>query len=410
MRTDFDLGRDYGAGITVTEDSTDIGGDFASPRRVRRHPQYKRHLAEALRLWEGVIKGNRRHMLAFQEAMTTGDFQHLFSDVIDRSLLGNYMSITPTWQALVRQGTVPDFREANRHYVDGVNAALGRELRSDGSGRPVDELRELEPYPMRYPSDDKYTIRVRKYGRAVGLSWESIINDVLDALRRLPGDLALAARLGEEWAVYNLFFDANGPHASFFTGPAGNIINTANGASADNPPLSIAALQDGFTVLSKQRDSEGEPIQLDMVTLLVPPALEVVANNIVNGTTLRVTTAGGASGQELETANWMNRRLQVVVGNYIPDIAATANGDTSWALFGNPNTAGRPAGELATLRNAVAPRLFVKASNARALGGGETDPMDGDFEHDATAWKVRHNWGVAAMEQNQAVASNGSGT
>lgn len=375
---------------------------FVSVRGVRRHPRYAEMRSEALSLWDQVLAGDRRASLTFAEAMTTSDFSAIFSDVLDRELLGNYLSITPRWQSVVRRGTVRDFRTANRKYLDGINKALGRNA--------DEQLDELQPYPMVYPSDGQYTIALSKYGRGVALTWEDTINDDLDALERLPGDLATAARLGEEWAVWNLFFDASGPDATFFSTANANRVHSENAGSADNPPLSIAALEQAFTVLAAQRDNQGEPIELQMATLVVPPALEVTANNIINATTIDATATGGTSTERLRVANWMARRLQVVVVPYITDICTTANGATSWALFAAPQGNGRPAGEIAFLRSQQEPRLFIKAGNARPLGGGAADPMDGDFEHDAIAWKVRHNWGTAVMDPKQAVASNGSGS
>ena len=48
-------------------------------------------------------------------------------------------------------------------------------------------------------------------------------------------------------------------------------------------------------------------------------------------------------------------------------------------------------------------------SNQQRLGGSSS-PFDGDFEKDATAFKVRHVFGGGRMDAKTTVASNGSGS
>jgi hypothetical protein len=194
-----------------------------------------------------------------------------------------------------------------------------------------------------------------------------------------------------------------------FTSGNKNIINTTNGASATNPALSVAGLQDGMTVLAKQLDSDSEPIMVDAVTLVVGPALIVTALNILNSTELRPKTSGGAtSAQELIAQNWMKNKIRLAVNYYIPRVATT-NGDTTWFLFADP-AVGRPALELGFLKGHETPELFMKTPNAQRVGGGAVNPMDGDFDSDAIEYKIRHVLGGVRLEPKSAVSSNGSGS
>jgi hypothetical protein len=238
-----------------------------------------------------------------------------------------------------------------------------------------------------------------------------MVNDDLDAFRTIPDRLARAARRSEDKFATSLFVDANGPHASLYTAGNKNIINATNaGASfaAINPPLSVNALQQAMVVLSNMKDADGEPIVIDAVELVVPPALEVVAQNILNATVLRTVAKGGDTGGELEVANWMRHKVRLSVGSYIPAIATT-NGNTSWWLFANPST-GRPALEMGFLRGFEQPALYERAPNARRIGGG--DVMEA-FEDDSVAWRVRHVFGGTRLTSTggakATVASNGSG-
>lgn len=381
------------------------GADGHRVRGRRTDPAYQRNLAEAARFLADVYSG-RRPVYHLQEVLTTSDFPLLFGDILDRQILASYREWPVTWPSLARRATVRDFRNVKR-----FPPATGGDAR-------LDVVDEQAPYPET-PINEQAAIQyaVKKYGRRIAFSWEAIINDDLDQLRDVPVRFGRAARRTEQRFVTELFVDVNGPHASFYTAGNANIINTTNGASADNPPLSIAGLQDGWKVLANQTDETGEPIFLEMVTLVVPPALEITARNILNATQLEITTAMGggqppnpatAGEQRLIVANWMRNNLTLVVDPYIPMTATTANGSTSWFLFANP-AVGRPAIEVGFLVGHEEPEVWIKEANARRAGGGAVDPMEGDFDTDSIQYRIRHVLGGSRIDARATAASNGSG-
>lgn len=386
---------------TIRAEEASIGNLFGGDTRLRdrrRTPEYRRNLLEAANFIADIADG-RRPLYHLQEAMSTSDFPLMFADVLDRQLLANYQETQPVWQNFVRRGTVPDFRNVKRFAVDGAEATL-----------PLVNQREEYPEAPLSESQDQYS--VAKYGRRLDLSWETLVNDDLDAFRSAPQRLARAARRTEDKFATQLYVDANGPHASLYTSGNKNIINATNagaGFTANNPPLSIDGLQQALVVLANMKDADGEPIVIESVELVVPPALEVVAQNILNATVIRTTAKGGNTNGELEAVNWMARRMRLSVSPYIP-VVATTNGNASWFLFANPST-GRPALELGFLRGYEQPALYERVPNARRIGGGEA--ME-SFEDDSVAWRVRHVIGGTRLVNTggakATVASNGSGS
>jgi hypothetical protein len=366
-------------------------------RRRQQDPRYLENLAEVAELYGKVLDGNRWATMQFTEAMSTSDFSFLFADILDRQILAKYQSAPVTWDRLAKRGRVRDFRTVKRFVVNGGEAVL----------TPVKELSE---YPAASVADNAYTYAVTKYGRRIGLSWESIINDDLDAFSDIPDRLGNAARRSEERFVTALYAGASGPNSSFFTSGNKNIVTTGT----VNPALSISALQAAFTVLASQLDTDGAPIVIEAVTLVVPPALEVPALNILNATEIITATgSGGASSDpgrqdRLRAANWMSNKVSLVVNPWLPLVSSTANGNSSWYLFANPNV-GRPAMEVGFLIGHEVPDLFAKQPNATRIGGGAIAPEDGDFESDSIDWKIRHVFGGTLMDPKMAFASNGSG-
>ena len=393
----------------------DIQAELASPERLfgeagirvrsaarqRDQAQYSRAFEEAASIVANAVKGSRRARYVFEEAMGTSDFPLLFGDILDRQLLANYKVAPLTWQNYCKRSTVRDFRTVNRFSIDGSEAFLP-------------QVNEQEEYTASSLSENRDQFSVAKRGRRVPFSWEAMINDDLGAFNDIPQRLGRAAARSEERFVTGLFVDGSGPHASLYTSGFLNIINTGNGASATNPALSITALQDGLIVLGGMVDADSEPIVFDIVHLVVPPALETVAKNIMNATEIRaLTSGGGVSAQSLVVVNWMKNRLQLSINSYIPIIASSSNGNTSWFLFGQPSD-GRPALELGFLAGHETPEIFMKSPNAQRVGGGSLDPMDGDFDTDSLQYKVRHVFGGTRLTNTggakSTVASNGSGS
>jgi hypothetical protein len=71
---------------------------------------------------------------------------------------------------------------------------------------------------------------------------------------------------------------------------------------------------------------------------------------------------------------------------------------------------GRPALIIAFLRGHEEPEIFIKEPNARRIGGGASDPMNGSFDTDSIDYKVRHVVGGRIVDGKATVASNGSGS
>jgi hypothetical protein len=375
-----------------------FGGEGRSVRASVRggDPAYATRLAEAARFVAEVYTG-RRPANQLQEALGTGDFPLLFGDIIDRQLLANYRETPATYRNYCKVSTVADFRTVKRFAINGSEAVL------------VAVPPQAE-YPESKLTDLVYQYAVQKYGRAIPFSWESMVNDDLDALKDIPARFGKAARRSEEKFATALFVDANGPLAAFYSTANKNRVHTENGAAVNNPALTIAALQDAMKVLMTQKDTEGEPITIDAVELVVPPALFVIAENILNATELWLNAdGGGTANQQVHTVNWMRQRTRLSVNYYIPIVAVAANGGTSWFLFANPDQQ-RPAIEIGFLRGHPEPEVFMKEPTAiRIGGGGVVNPLDGDFDTDSLRYKVRHVFGGVAEDYRMTVASNGSG-
>ncbi len=367
-----------------------FNGEGQSAKAVRTQADYQKKFQEALKLVGDVMSGKKSERL-LREAMTTSDFPLLFGDILDRQVLASYKTWSMPFRNYVKISTVRDFRSVKRFTTNGGDNVLS-------------EVQEQGEYPESKMGEGSYSYAVKKYGRRMPFSWESMINDDLDALKDIPTRFGRAAARSEQKFATELYVGSSGANDNLYKTANNNIIS-------GNPALDIDSLQSGLELMAKKKDSNGEPIMIDVLHLVVPPALEIVAENILNSVQLEITgaTGGGTSNQKLITANWLKNRLRLHVDPYIPIVSNSSNGNTCWFLFADPGN-NRPALEMGFLRGHESPEVFVKSPNAMRPGGGNVDTMSGDFDTDSIQYKVRHVFGGTRMDPKMTVASDGSGS
>lgn len=369
-------------------DSASVAASFGGETRVAEHsrrgtPGWESRLLEAERFMQDIRVG-RRGVHHFVEAMSTSDFPLLFADSLDRQLYGAYEATQPTWQNYARAATVNDFREVKRFATSGVRGLLTR-------------VGELAEHPRRAADMAEYKYSVNKYEAGFALSFETMINDDLGAFLRLPQDLAASARDSEEEFVTRLFAGPTGPRADVYKTANDNVL-------AGNPALTRDALQAAITKLMKRKDERGNPIQVTSVELVVGTGLSLAASEIINATEYR---AAGPNGDvTIIKGNGVGGNLRISTNYFIDSVVSSANADTSWWLFANPNGP-RPALEFGRLRGYEQPALYEKIPDMRRLGGAE---VPWSFNHGASEKKVQHIYGGSFVDPRMTVASNGSGS
>lgn len=330
-----------------------------------------------------LIARNYPGVVVVRETMTRSDFPLLMGDVIDRTMLARWNAFPQAWRSFVGVGTRRDFRIGRAIAVDGLEGAYTEQA----------EEEELEYGAL---SETGYSYAVKKYAKGAKVSWEAILNDNLQAFDTIPDRLGRGAARTVARYVTGLYVGASGPNTTFFSSGNGNLL-------ASNPVLSVTALQTAYGVLRSRVDADGEPIAIESAVLVVPPALEVTARNILSATQIwPVSTAGGPL---LE--NWIVNNLTLVVDPYI-SIVATSNQNTSWFLFPDPNVA-RHAIEISFLAGYEQPVLYQKLGNTARVGGG-LDQTAGDFATMAQEYKGVIAFGGSLLDPKSAVASNGSGS
>ncbi len=347
---------------------------------VRRPEGYEMRLAETINLINNT-KGLPSHRWEYliREALTTSDFPLLFGDTLDRQLLANYRAGPAVWKAFTKMSTNRDFRTASRHQISGGDNYL-------------DQVSEKGEYLASPRTEAEYNLTLLKYGRQFDISWESIINDDLGALKDTPERFAMAA-LRTEHRLVSAQYTHN---VTLATAGRGNL--SVN-------PLTIANLETGIEWFAARTDTNGEAIPTRPKFLVVPPALELTARAILTSSTKMglagATTIAGAPDVWVPTNNVVAQMgLVLVIDPYITIIGVAAGEPLSavgsWYLFTDP--AELAVLEAAHLRGHERPEIAMKASDKVTVGGAAINPMSGDFATDNIFYRVRLPFGVTTLD------------
>lgn len=291
---------------------------------------------------------------------TTSDFPVLFELAIHRTLQAAYAITPDTWSRFCGIGTVQDFR-AHTRYLRGTFGALDQ----------VNEAGEFKNKAI--PDLAKETIRAITKGNIISLTRQAIVNDDMDVFSGLAVDLGRAAKLTIEIDVHGLL--AANPlmndGKALFHADHGNLAGT--GAAP-----SMASFEAIRVAMGSQKDISGnEFLEIRPSVGLFPLALEGLANT-VNGSEYDPDAVN-----KLQKPNIVKGMLSDVVGT--PRQTGTA-----WYVFADP---------------AFAPALEVVFLNG--VSEPWTESREG-WRVDGVEWKVRHDYGVGAVNYRSAYKQPGA--
>lgn len=147
-------------------------------------------LCEDLLQRQGVDVRNMSAMQLAARALSTSDLTHITGSVMNRTLLQGYESAPRTFVGVFRQASAQDFREINRVRLSDAPA--------------LDEVKEAGEFKYGSVSDEKESYALVTYGKILPFTRQTIINDDLDALVRVPTMFGRAAADKESDIVWNI--------------------------------------------------------------------------------------------------------------------------------------------------------------------------------------------------------------
>lgn len=346
--------------------------------------------------------------LAVEESHSTSDFPSVLRSITAAAFMGEYDQIQSVYPAYTRQYNVNNLRPQafyslafnNVDTLPDTNGGYDT-VKDAPSGLPrVPELTEFAPISF---SASETSFGVAKYGARVNFSFEMLLNDEWGVLESLPTQLAQLARNQEDIVATEVIASPSGPNATFFNATNANRFVTADGASTNNPALSIDAIVEAQSLI-RSRVYNQNPVVVPSFTLMVPPALEAEARRLLGVTAFQIddpvngiyTYANPVSG------------INLLVNPWLPVIDKSANVNTTWYMLPTGSAGIRPAVVFSKIRGREAPELRIASATGNYLGGGEVPGREGSFLNDDIEFRVRHFVGAAGIAFETTIVSNGS--
>lgn len=291
------------------------------------------------------------------EAISVATFGEILGDSVTRSLLRIYgASPFTNWQAWTSIGApLNDFRT--------------RRVTRLGGYANLPTVAENAAYTaLTSPTDEEATYTLVKRGGTETLSMESIANDDLGALQRIPQELANAAAQTLHDFVWN-FLVGNG---NIYDGVA--LFAVGHNNTAATSPLSAATLNVARKAMEQQSryGAASQRLAIAPRFLLVPSDLRDTAFRLTQSG-VAVTTNANATEPNINTD------LTHIVDPWLSDT-------NDWFLVADPALV--PTIELAFYRGREEPELFVQdMTNVGSM-----------FTNDQLTYKIRHVYSGAALD------------
>lgn len=364
-------------GATVPAAARDNGAseiayrDAVTDALMHRHSPGLHKLTEAAREFRGLnLLDMARHALERRGISTRGlsrmelatealqkragpgyhssaDFPFILANVANKTLRSAYDSTPRTFTAWARQATITDFRPVQRTQLAGA----------------PDLLRVPESGEFTYGTmgEGREVYALLTYGRIIGITRQTLINDDLDAFTRIPSAFGASAADLESELVYSIL--TSNP----LMGDGVALFNAGHGNLGTAGAISETTLAEAYRLFGNQRGLEARQISVQPRYLITPPgSRSVEARKNVTATTPNAVAGVNAFAGRLETIE--EPRL-------IP-----AAGADPWFLAADPN-------RIDTVEYA-----YLDGSN-----GVYTETRMG-FEVDGMEIKARHDFASKAID------------
>ena len=196
----------------------------------------------------------------------TSDFPVLLENTMNKTLQMAYARAALTWNRFCNIGTVSDFRANNRYRT--------------GSFGALDAVNELGEFTNKsIPDGEKASITASTKGNIINISRQAVINDDLNAFVGLSGMLGRAAARTVEIDVYALLAQNGGLGPTMLDGLT--LFHATHGNIGAPAAISMASIDADRVLMASQKDVSGNDfLDLRPAVLLVPIGLGGTARSI----------------------------------------------------------------------------------------------------------------------------------
>jgi hypothetical protein len=297
------------------------------------------------------------------ESISSSTFSTILGDSVTRRMIAEYEQPNlQNWKQIVSSiVAVNDFRTQRIEAMGGYGV-----LPTVAQGAPYNALTS--------PTGEEATAVLSKKGGTEDLTLETIANDDLRVVQRIPVKLGLAAAqtlYRGVWDVFNTNVTLTRDSTALFAAGHNNTTTTA---------LSSTALEATRAKLRKQSafGDTSDILSLIPKFLITVPELEALAWQLC--TSAVAIPSGAPVGAAANQPN-LHQGMTPIIIDYM-----SATSTTQWFVVADPSMA--PTIEVGFYNGQEAPALFT-----------QSDPTTGSqFTTDKLTFKIRHIWYVAPID------------
>lgn len=305
----------------------------------------------------GVAAYNPMQMVGLAMTHTTSDFGNILLDVANKSLLQGWEESQETFEAWTKKGQLSDFKTAQRVGLGGFPS--------------LRKVREGAEYKYVTTTDNSETIALATYGEIFSITRQAIINDDLNQLTDVPMKMGRAAKATIGDLVYAVL--TGNPKLS-----DGKALFSSDHKNLATGAIDVTNLDAGRQLMRVQKEpTTGRTLNIRPAFLLVPTALETVANQTIKSASVKGADVNAGIINPIQN-------FATVIGEPRLD----DNSAKSWYLAA---AQGMDTIEVAYLNGVELPYI---------------DQQEG-FSSDGIATKVRIDAGVAPLDYRGLVKSSG---
>ncbi len=317
-----------------------------------------RELARASLVDRGIGIAGQTPMAMVGMAFThsNSDFGNILMDVAHKAALQGWDEANESFERWTRKGTLTDFKTSHRIGV--------------GTFPTLRQVRPGAEYKYVTLKDHGEPIALATYGELFSIDRQTIINDDLDMLTRIPAMMGSAARstVGDlVWAILT-----SNPKMS-----DGKAVFHADHHNLVNAPLTIEGLDKARQAMQLQKSGDRQ-LNIRPAYMLAPVALESRANQLIKS-----ASVPGADA---------NSGIFNPIQNFVEVISEARLDDSSKTAYYLTAAQGRDTIEVAWLDGIDTPYLEQQQG----------------FTIDGAAFKVRIDAGVAPLDWRGLVKSTGN--
>jgi len=305
--------------------------------------------------------------LAANSGFSTMSLPRLLDNSANKSLQQAYREYPASWRTISAVRSANNFKEHRS-----LRAVLNGTLDSVGNGG------EIKHADM---DEEAYGFQVLTFAKMLAITRTNIVNDDLSAFSQVPAALGrMAARSLSDLVWKTVLLNTTYDLQTFWQSTNGNIINSPGGE------LSFDSLSAAIILMRNQQDADGMSLDIRPQTLVVPPALEMTARQLLR-------SAENQRDVSVDNQGTRNPIADLVANLEVePRLSNTEFSGASakkWFLFSSPV-------------NASILVAFLDGRSTPTIESSETD-----FNTLGMQWRVYHDYGCALGDTRASVMSTG---